>query len=126
MKMRLVFCAMLISACSKQVVEQKPSEQNELVQNSTQIHQPSGLIIDEGLGLVIANCTSCHSAKLVTQNRATREGWESTIRWMQATQNFWDLGENEEAILDYLARNYAPQQLGRRAPLEITDWYELP
>ena len=75
--------------------------------------------------MVIANCTPCHSSKLVIQNRATRDGWESMIQWMQETQNLWDLGTNQEIILDYLARNYAPENKGRRANLENIEWYEL-
>ncbi|WP_162342238.1 hypothetical protein [Cyclobacterium salsum] len=89
------------------------------------IHEPTGFIAGEGLSLVIAHCTACHSAKLVTQNRADREGWEKMIRWMQRTQNLWDLGEQEAAILDYLSENYAPVQTGRRPPLTNIDWYEL-
>lgn len=75
--------------------------------------------------LVIANCTGCHSGKLVTQNRATREGWTNMIRWMQRTQNLKDLGEDEQKILDYLTENYAPTQQGRRANLEVEEWYDL-
>ncbi|MFO7825021.1 MAG: hypothetical protein R6V72_13860 [Cyclobacterium sp.] len=89
------------------------------------IHEPTGFIASEGLDLVIAHCTACHSAKLVTQNRADREGWKKMIRWMQATQNLWELGEQEEAILDYLSENYAPVKTGRRPPLTDIEWYEL-
>lgn len=83
-----------------------------------------GLVEGEGLQLVLANCTNCHSAKLVTQNRFTREGWLQVIRWMQETQGFWDLGQNEEAILDYLSTHFAPEPRGRRMPLEV-EWYSL-
>ncbi len=89
------------------------------------IHVATGLIDSEGLQVVIASCTSCHSAKLIAQNRATREGWVSMIRWMQATQNLWDLGENEELIVKYLAENYAPTKKGRRANLKDIEWYVL-
>lgn len=75
--------------------------------------------------LVIANCTGCHSGKLVTQNRATREGWTNMIRWMQRTQNLKDLGADEQKILDYLTKNYAPTEQGRRANLEVKEWYNL-
>ncbi|WP_020531681.1 hypothetical protein [Flexithrix dorotheae] len=85
----------------------------------------TGLIADENYQLVKTNCTACHSAKLITQNRATRAGWESMIRWMQNTQKLWDLGPNEPLILDYLAKNYAPQKQGRRKNLENIEWYEL-
>lgn len=89
------------------------------------IHVPSGFIANEGFKTVLANCTNCHSSKLVIQNRATREGWESMIRWMQRTQKLWDLGENEDIILDYLSKNYAPQKKGRRAALSNVEWYVL-
>ena len=75
--------------------------------------------------LVIANCTGCHSGKLVTQNRATREGWRNMIRWMQETQNLKDLGMDEEKILDYLSTNYAPAEQGRRQNLNVEKWYAL-
>ena len=55
----------------------------------------------------------------------SREGWVATIRWMQETQNLWDLGENETAIVDYLATHYAPDQKGRRENLATTEWYQL-
>ena len=89
------------------------------------IHSPTGLEAGEGLQLVITNCTGCHSAKLITQNRATREGWESIILWMQATQNLWDLGDNLDPIVSYLAKHYAPEEKGRRLPLRDIEWYEL-
>ena len=89
------------------------------------IHVETGFVVDEGWELVRANCTACHSSKLVTQNRADRAGWESMIRWMQETQKLWDLGENEPIILDYLAKHYAPQRKGRRAQLTHIEWYEL-
>ena len=84
-----------------------------------------GFINDEGVNLVIANCTGCHSSKMVVQNRATREGWKSMIIWMQETQNLWELGKNEELILDYLSKNYAPENKGRRAVLSNIEWYVL-
>ncbi|MCL6266959.1 monoheme cytochrome C [Flagellimonas myxillae] len=89
------------------------------------IHVTTGFIEDEGMRVTIQNCTNCHSAKLVTQNRMSRDGWEATIRWMQETQNLWDLGNNEELILTYLAKNYAPVAKGRRQNLDQTVWYEL-
>lgn len=89
------------------------------------IHVETGFIQDVGMTEVINNCTNCHSAKLVTQNRMSREAWLATIKWMQETQNLWDLGENQSVILDYLAKNYAPQAKGRRQNLVIENWYEL-
>ena len=89
------------------------------------IHVSTGLIEGEGMHLVIAHCTACHSAKLVTQNRADRQGWKKMIRWMQDTQNLWDLGDSEPTILEYLSKNYAPKRTGRRPPLTDIEWYDL-
>ena len=91
------------------------------------IHVRTGLAFDENFQLVRGICTACHSAKLVTQNRATREGWKEMILWMQATQGLQDLGENEKPILDYLAKHYAPEELGRRANINVDEieWYIL-
>ncbi|GAA3655824.1 monoheme cytochrome C [Flavivirga jejuensis] len=89
------------------------------------IHVATGFKDDEGLSIVIVNCTPCHSAKLVTQNRATKDGWISIIRWMQETQNLWDLGNNEDIIVNYLAKNYAPSKKGRREVLTKIEWYDL-
>ena len=85
----------------------------------------SGFVNDIGVSQVIQNCTQCHSTKLVTQNRMSEEGWESTITWMQETQNLWDLGQNHERIVTYLAKNYGPEQKGRRQNLTNLEWYEL-
>ncbi|MFK7937150.1 MAG: hypothetical protein AB8G22_26785 [Saprospiraceae bacterium] len=91
------------------------------------IHVQTGLAYAEGFDIVRGTCTACHSAKLVTQNRATRAGWEQMIRWMQATQGLWELGKNEPIILDYLAKHYAPEETGRRANLDLADveWFIL-
>ncbi len=89
------------------------------------IHLRTGFAEGAGLQLVINNCTTCHSAKLVTQNRMSKERWKATIRWMQETQNLWDLGANEEAIINYLATYYAPTEKGRRQNLANIEWYNL-
>lgn len=91
------------------------------------IHVKTGLKADENLKIVIAACTPCHSAKLITQNSATRAGWKNMIVWMQETQGLQDLGLNEPRILDYLAKHYAPQEVGRRSNLDVAEikWYIL-
>ncbi|TAI47307.1 monoheme cytochrome C [Flagellimonas allohymeniacidonis] len=107
--------------------------EEELVEISEQIddkiengiHVRTGFVADEGMDLVIQNCTSCHSSKLVTQNRMSKEGWEATILWMQETQNLWDLGANQDVITAYLAKNYGPVAKGRRQNLKDIDWYPL-
>ncbi|MDH3698354.1 MAG: monoheme cytochrome C [Flavobacteriaceae bacterium] len=89
------------------------------------IHLRTGLKDAEGLMTVVNNCTNCHSALLVTQNRMNEERWKTTIKWMQETQNLWDLGKNEDIIIKYLVTNYPSQKKGRRANLQFIDWYEL-
>ena len=89
------------------------------------IHLATGLVYADHFEIVRATCTACHSGKLVTQNRASRAGWQQMIHWMQETQGLWDLGKNEPLILDYLEKHYAPRNIGRRAALEINDWYLL-
>lgn len=86
----------------------------------------TGLALDDNMFLVKAQCTVCHSAKLVTANRFTREGWLQKIRWMQKNHNLWELGEIEKPILDYLEKYYAPtQNYARRQPLKDIKWYKL-
>ncbi|MBN4072430.1 monoheme cytochrome C [Crocinitomix catalasitica] len=89
------------------------------------IHVPSGMPADTGCAEVIQNCGACHSLDLVKQNRATKEGWKEIIVWMQETQKLWDLGTKENVILDFLAKNYGPENSGRRKNLENVEWYEL-
>ncbi len=91
------------------------------------IHVRSGLYDDPNVQTIIGACTSCHSSKLIIQNKATREGWEQMIRWMQKTQNLSDLGESEPIILDYLAKYYAPKKEGRRTNIDMDaiEWYVL-
>jgi hypothetical protein len=81
------------------------------------VAQPGDLAEAPGVEVVRRHCSICHSVALVTQSRATREGWTAIIRWMQETQGLWPLGPDEAPILDYLAANYPPRTGGRRAPL---------
>lgn len=89
------------------------------------IHVRTGLKDAKGLMIVVNNCTNCHSAKLVTQNRMNAKRWNETIKWMQDKQNLWDLGKNQEIIVNYLVKNYPVKQVGRRISLSNIDWYEL-
>lgn len=95
----------------------------ELIENG--IHMRTGLIAADGLETVITNCTTCHSSKLIIQNRMGEEQWNATIRWMQKTQGLWELGKNQQIIVDYLVKNYPPLEKGRRAALTNIEWYEL-
>ncbi len=89
------------------------------------IHLRTGLKDAKGLMTVVNNCTNCHSAKLVIQNRMNKERWDATIRWMQETQNLWDLGDNQKVIVDYLVTNYPVLKKSRRENLSNIAWYEV-
>jgi hypothetical protein len=95
----------------------------ELIEDG--IHVRTGLIAADGLQTVINNCTTCHSSKLIIQNRMGEEQWNATIRWMQKTQGLWELGENQKIVVDYLVKNYPTLEKGRRPALTNIDWYEL-
>ncbi len=110
-------------AKEKDTYIETPENDTERIENG--IHLRTGLKEGVGLTETINNCTTCHSAKLVTQNRMDRERWTATIRWMQKTQNLWDLGPNEEIIVNYLVTNYPPGKKGRRENLDNVEWYEL-
>ena len=102
-----------------------PPEEDDFDKIENGIHLRTGFVEGEGLMTVVNNCTNCHSAKLVTQNRMDADGWRKTIKWMQETQNLWDLGRNEDIIVDYLAKYYAPGKKGRRQNLTNIEWYVL-
>ena len=89
------------------------------------IHLPTGLVVDQGVDVVMSTCAACHSLDLVIQNRADQQGWKDMIVWMQETQKLWDLGESEPIIINYLAKNYAPENTGRRKNLEDIVWHDL-
>jgi len=105
--------------------ESEDPEEDDWDKIENGIHVRTGFVEAPGMMETIQNCTNCHSSKLVIANRMNKERWIATIRWMQETQNLWDLGKNEEIIVDYLVTNYPPLEKGRRANLADIEWYEL-
>jgi len=100
-----------------------PEEDFDKIENG--IHVRTGFVEAEGLMETVNNCTNCHSSELVLQNRMSKDRWIATIRWMQETQNLWDLGGNEEIIVEYLVKNYPVVKKGRRSILTNIEWYDL-
>jgi hypothetical protein len=87
-------------------------------ENALKVDEETGFIIDTHWELAKTHCIACHSARHVTLQRGTRQMWLDMIRWMQDTQGLWKLDkETEENLLDYLAKNYAPEGEYRRAPI---------
>ena len=119
----ILFVGYLVSNADNEPEEMiiEPLEETKI---DEKLH-PSGLIEAEGVTQVVNNCTQCHSTAIISQNRLNEEGWRQLIIWMQETQNLWDLGDNEQIIIDYLVANYPPLQKGRRANLADVEWYEL-
>jgi mono/diheme cytochrome c family protein len=78
----------------------------------------SGLKMTGDWQVVLGNCIACHSPKLITQQRGTRQQWLTMIRWMQKKQNLWQFTpEVEDKILTYLEENYPPREDQRRAAI---------
>jgi len=122
----LILClGSILWTCTTQETAEEPKPVSQELATNNDLDSLTGLVKDEHFAIVRAQCTACHSAKLITQNRATREGWQQMIRWMQAEQGLWDLGTSESNILDYLSKHYGPQNKGRRAPLTNIEWYQL-
>ncbi|GAB3801293.1 hypothetical protein GCM10028819_28240 [Spirosoma humi] len=116
-----------ISISQKPPVFRSPASTADTVK----IDAESGMINDPNLMMVKAQCTACHSSKLILQHRFTRAGWVERIRWMQKYHKLWDLGESEKVVLDYLEKHYGPQNAAnvstfRRQPLKAVEWYKLP
>lgn len=101
------------------------SDEDDFDKIENGIHIRTGFVDAPGLMETVQNCTTCHSSQLVLQNRMNKERWAATIRWMQETQNLWDLGKNEDIIINYLVSNYPPKELGRRENLGEIEWYVL-
>lgn len=71
----------------------------------------TGLFAAPGYRLVVAHCTACHSARLITQQGATEQGWREMIEWMQEEQGLWPIDEASLAqIIAYLAAHYGPER----------------
>ena len=122
--MRLValfVLVLLLAACAEkdEAVETAPAATPEPVATSeAQIDPVTGFKMTGDWELVRGNCTACHSAKLVTQQRGTAAQWLAMIRWMQKKQNLWQFDPGTEGrIIAYLAENYPPDAARRRAAI---------
>ena len=119
----MLAAALLISACSKQesVSEATPDpapKPQAAIESEPELDPLTGLKMTGDWEVVRANCTACHSSKLITQQRGTAQQWLTMIRWMQKKQNLWTFDpDTENRIISYLAQNYPPSDSQRRAAL---------
>lgn len=113
----LAVFALLLSACAEKETADEPVAE-PAVAEVIKTDPLTGFKMTGDWELVRGNCTACHSAKLVTQQRGTAEQWLAMIRWMQKKQNLWQFDPvTEERIVAYLAENYPPDAARRRAAI---------
>ena len=115
--------ALLFSGCSKQEpAPERVAEPEPVAATEPELDPVTGFKMTGDWEVVRANCTACHSSKLITQQRGTAQQWLTMIRWMQKKQNLWQFDPaTEEKIITYLADNYPPSDAQRRSalPLEL-------
>ncbi len=67
-----------------------------------------GLPESDGVELVYYLCSSCHSIRLVTQQRVTEARWDYLLDWMVKEQNMPALPPEDRAVvLAYLSRHFS-------------------
>ena len=119
--MRLValsMLALLVACAEKEETADTGPAPEPLAASEPQLDPVTGMKMTGDWELVRGNCTACHSAKLITQQRGTAEQWLAMIRWMQKKQNLWQFDPGTEGrIIAYLAENYPPDAAQRRAPI---------
>lgn len=134
LKITLIISALLIGLASFRagLPHQKTTDpaSSAVRTDTARIDAETGMIDDPNLMMVKAQCTACHSSKLILQHRFTRAGWLDRIRWMQKYHKLWDLGETETVVLDYLEKHYSPanrlaNDVFRQKPLPAAKWYKL-
>ncbi len=110
---------LLLAACTKEQSTGAPAETPAPVARTEPKTDPvTGFKMTGDWELVRGNCTACHSAKLITQQRGTAQQWLAMIRWMQKKQNLWQFDPGTEGrIIAYLSENYPPGADRRRAAI---------
>ncbi len=67
-----------------------------------------GLPETNGVELVYALCSACHSIRLVTQQRVTEARWDYLLDWMVKEHSMPELPPEDRAlVLAYLSRHYS-------------------
>ena len=114
----LAVAALVLAGCAREPEPQDLQAVEPVAEAGSRLDPVSGFKMTGDWEIVRANCTACHSARLVTNQRGTAEQWLTMIRWMQEEQNLWQFDDITEAkIIAYLAENYPPVAAQRRAAL---------
>ena len=110
---------MAVTACSQETPPAEPTvDPKPVVAVQPALDPVTGLRMTGDWEIVRANCTACHSAKLITQQRGSEQQWLTMIRWMQKKQNLWVFDpDTEKRIIGYLAEQYPPSDAQRRAAI---------
>jgi hypothetical protein len=122
MRQALVVLALLSLALPVACTKQQPTEPVDtpgpVATAEPDIDPATGFKMTGDWELVRGNCTACHSAKLITQQRGTAQQWLAMIRWMQKKQNLWQFDPGTESrIIAYLSEHYPPEAARRRAAI---------
>lgn len=65
------------------------------------------LLPAKGAEEVYANCTACHSERIVAQQGLTRESWEELLVWMVDEQGMDPIDAPDHSlVIDYLSKHY--------------------
>ena len=78
-----------------------------VIPSSAQTQLPAG----PGKAALQKVCTACHGLEIVTQNRATRERWETVVDDM-ASRGAEGTDEEFSQIVEYLAEHFGPGGAG--------------
>lgn len=78
--MVLAIVGLFVAAITR---ENAPSLEKSRIVLTDSVDAETGLALDPNFAIVKAQCTGCHSPKLILQHRFTRDEWLSKIRWMQ-------------------------------------------
>ncbi len=67
---------------------------------------PSAGAADDGKALFQEKCGACHSTKVATHKKETRETWTAIVKAMQAKRANWISDAQAQKIVDYLSAEY--------------------
>ncbi|MCU1225004.1 MAG: hypothetical protein JWQ42_3097 [Edaphobacter sp.] len=103
--LRTLFCCGAYLIFSVSISAQQPQQKQKEQEQQQHLELPNG----PGKDTLVRLCSKCHSPNQVIASGRNRQGWEDTITKMVG---LGAVGTDEEftEILDYLVKNFPPQQ----------------